>query len=77
VAFAVDGLPEIVEHEVTGILVEPGDVLGLALALDRLASNADEAARMGLAGRERAIALFGLSDMLDRTEAVYRRAAGD
>jgi glycosyltransferase involved in cell wall biosynthesis len=73
VAFAVDGIPEIVEHDVTGILVEPGDVRGLALALDRLASERAEAERMGVAGRQRALELFGLDDMLDRTEAVYRR----
>jgi glycosyltransferase involved in cell wall biosynthesis len=72
VAFAVDGIPEIVEHDVTGILVEPGDVRGLALALDRLASEQPEAERMGVAGRQRALELFGLDQMLDRIEAIYR-----
>ena len=72
VAFNVDGIPEIVEHDVTGILVEPGDVRGLALALDRLSSERAEAERMGAAGRQRALELFGLDDMLDRTEAIYR-----
>ncbi len=76
VGFAVDGIPEIVEHEVTGILVEPGDVRGLARALDRIASDYSLALRMGVAGRERALKLFGLSDMLDRTEAVYREVLG-
>jgi glycosyltransferase involved in cell wall biosynthesis len=76
VAFAVDGIPEIVEHEVTGILVEPGDIPGLAGALDRLSANVAEAARMGLAGRKRALARFGLDDMLSRTEAVYREVSG-
>ena len=72
VAFAVDGIPEIVEQDVTGILVEPGDVRGLALALDRLTSERAEAERMGVAGRQCALELFGLDDMLDRTEAIYR-----
>jgi glycosyltransferase involved in cell wall biosynthesis len=72
VAFAVDGIPEIVEQDVTGILVEPGDVRGLALALDRLAGDYAEAVRMGSAGRQRALSLFGLAEMLERTEAVYR-----
>ena len=72
VAFAVDGIPEIIDHNVTGILVEPGDVRGLALALDRLSSELAEAKQMGAAGRQRALAKFGLDDMMDRTEAIYR-----
>jgi glycogen(starch) synthase len=77
VAFAVDGIPEIVKHEETGILVQPGDVRGLARALDRLAGDRSAAARMGLAGRQRALALFGLGEMVQRTEAVYRQITSD
>ena len=36
VAFGVDGIPEIVEDGVTGLVVSPGDVDGLATALDAL-----------------------------------------
>ena len=73
VAFAVDGIPEIVEHGVSGLLVEPGDVHGLARALDRLTSSHAEAVQMGAAGRRRALASFALATMLDRVEEVYRR----
>jgi glycosyltransferase involved in cell wall biosynthesis len=72
VAFAVDGIPEIVEHEVTGLLVAPNDVHGLARALDRLSGDRALAAGMGAAGRERALARFGLSDMIDRMEHLYQ-----
>jgi len=74
VAFAVDGIPEIVVHDATGLLVEPGDLAGLARALDRLSSDRDLAIRMGQAGRERALELFGLDRMIRSTEAVYEAA---
>lgn len=39
VATRVGGLPTVVQHEVTGLLVEPGDVGGLAEALRRVAAD--------------------------------------
>jgi glycosyltransferase involved in cell wall biosynthesis len=45
------GIPEIVVHEGTGILVPSGDSESLATAIDRL--TAEDAARMGTAGRRR------------------------
>ena len=51
VASDVGGIPTVVEHERTGLLVPPGDAAALADALDRLAAS--EATRIGLgrAGR--------------------------
>ncbi len=52
VASRIGALPELVEHEVTGLLVEPGDGPGLAAAVQR--ALADRAApRWGEAGRAR------------------------
>ncbi|MEM7355447.1 MAG: glycosyltransferase family 4 protein [Acidobacteriota bacterium] len=47
VATSVSGIPEAVEHGVTGLLVEPEDAVGLAQALGRLASDAELCSRMG------------------------------
>ena len=53
VASSVGGLPEIVGDGVTGRLVPPGDVDGLADAVAALAADAALRRRMGAAGRAR------------------------
>ncbi len=77
VAFAVDGIPEIIEDTVTGVLVDPGDVEGLAAALDALSTDVQTASQMGLAGRERAVARFGVAEMIERTETIYESVLVD
>ena len=54
VATRVDGIPELVEDGVTGMLVESGDVAGFAQAVERLLENKDLRMHMGAAGRARA-----------------------
>jgi glycosyltransferase involved in cell wall biosynthesis len=68
-------LPEIVEHEKTGLLVEPqpGD---LALAFRRLAGDAVLRTRLGLAAREKAVAEFRLERQAEAVESAYREVAG-
>jgi len=53
IAFAVGGIPEIVKDGVTGQLVTPGDIDGLAAAIDRAALDPGWRARAGRAARER------------------------
>ncbi|MFC7527332.1 glycosyltransferase [Actinoplanes sp. GCM10030250] len=50
IASAVGGLPEIVRHEETGLLVPPGDVAGLAAAVDRMLSDHGLRHRLAEAG---------------------------
>ncbi len=58
VATRVDGIPEMVEDGVTGILVDPEDVEGFSGAVERLLKEPELRARMGAAGRERVGAMF-------------------
>ena len=68
VASAVGGLPEVVEHERTGLLVRDGDYAG---AVKRLLDNPNLAADLGAAGRERAIREFSVEKMVERTFSAY------
>lgn len=54
VASDVGGLKDIVDHDVTGLLVPPRDPDALADALDALLDTPERQARMGRAGRDRA-----------------------
>jgi glycosyltransferase involved in cell wall biosynthesis len=47
----VGALPDIIEHERTGLIVKPGDVDGLASALGRLIEDPDLRRRLGEDGR--------------------------
>jgi rhamnosyl/mannosyltransferase len=60
---------------VTGLIVEPGNVESLALALNRLIADAPLRARLGAAGRQRVADVFSVRRMIDRTVAVYRQLA--
>ena len=79
---AVDwGGPALLVTADTGVLVPPTDqaavVAAVAAAMDRLAADGELAARLGAAGRRRALAgRYRWSDLIDQWVAVYRRVAG-
>jgi hypothetical protein len=52
VASDVGGIPTVVEHEKTGLLVAPADAGALAAALDRLAASEATRIQLGRAGRQ-------------------------
>ena len=58
IATSVGGIPDAVENEVTGILVQPGAPKELAAAIDRLLGDVELRMRFGQAGRERAKARY-------------------
>jgi glycosyltransferase involved in cell wall biosynthesis len=64
------GAAEIVEDMVTGRLVGPGDAHELADTLRELLGSPASRVRMGRAGRERAVSLFGLRESLQQTAEV-------
>jgi colanic acid/amylovoran biosynthesis glycosyltransferase len=51
VSCALSGIPELVRHEETGLIVPPADPTALADALVRLAADAGLRARLGTAAR--------------------------
>ena len=65
---------EIAIHDVTALVVSKQNAVALAGAIDRLLGDPALCARLAWSGRERALAKFSLEAMLDRMEAVFRRA---
>lgn len=76
VAFDVDGLPEVVIHEQSGVLVPAGDAPKLAQAACDLLADPKLAASMGASGRQRAEKYFSFHGMIDALEQLYRTEAG-
>ena len=80
VASAVGGIPEVVRHGVTGLLVgydekDPAAFeKALAEAIENVLADPSAAARMGEAGRERAVREFGWNAIARRTVAVYEQS---
>jgi starch synthase len=71
VAPAVGGIPELVEHGVTGLVVPPGDVGRLADALQELLANESVRVAMGGAARRRAELRFSRAAQIDRLLEVW------
>jgi N-acetyl-alpha-D-glucosaminyl L-malate synthase BshA len=76
VASRVGGIPEVVEDNVSGVLVPFGDVAALASALDNLIDDGDRRRALGRAGQERARKLFSAEAIVPKYEALYRRVCG-
>jgi glycosyltransferase involved in cell wall biosynthesis len=72
VATSVGGLPEIVGHNVTGIIVPPERPKLLAEAIIRLLRNRDESHKMGVAARTFACSKFSCEKYVENTERIYR-----
>ena len=65
------GIPEMVEHDSTGLLCEPGDETGLADALVRMAAEPETRAAFGAAGMGLAQERFSLEVTARQLAAVF------
>ncbi|BBH15746.1 hypothetical protein Back2_00330 [Nocardioides baekrokdamisoli] len=70
----VGGIPDNIRDGVNGYLVEPADPVGLADRLTQILSDPELAARMGAAGRERAVQTFDHSVRNERFLTIFRLA---
>jgi len=71
VATAVGGVPEIVRHGETGLLVSSGDPKALATAVISLLTEPEQRAQFGRAGHERVLADFTVEAMMGRLLKAY------
>ena len=77
VASDAGGLPEVVEHGVTGLIVPRGDSAALADAMGSLLADPARRADMGRAGRERALRLFDWDRTAEQFEQIYASVRGE
>lgn len=71
VASRLTGIPEIVDHEENGLLVEPGDAAELARALDRMLGDPGLRERLGMSARAKAERSFDLGKNVRELHAAF------
>jgi glycosyltransferase involved in cell wall biosynthesis len=73
IATEVGGVPELVEHGVTGLLVPPRDPTALGAALISLLGDRPRRSAMGRSGRQRLARAFNAERMVAETDALFQR----
>ena len=76
VATEVDGTPEVVIHERTGLLVPPANPFALAAAIERLLDNPELASRLASDGRKFVRENFAVQRQIEQTAALYSELIG-
>ena len=72
VAFAVGGIPEVIEHGISGLLATAGDASSFAQFAASLIDDPDLRARLAVGARARA-KTFDAAEMTKGTETVYEQ----
>ncbi len=67
----VNGVPELIEHERSGLLVTPADEAALASAMRRLVEDPALRHRLGEAGRDRVAQEFNLRKNVEKLAALF------
>jgi len=76
IASRVGGIPELVEHDVHGLLVPPADEEALARAIRLLLDDSLRRARLGEGARKRAAERFTLDEQVGRLAALVEEGFG-
>ncbi len=72
VATTAGGIPEIIKHDVNGLLVSPGNDKYLAESIIEVLSDKRRAKALGLAAQKTVNKKFSSKTMIEKTENVYR-----
>lgn len=77
IASRVAGIPEVVQDNVSGLLVDAGDATELATALVRVLQDAELGARLGREGRAFVRPRFGVDGYIASVTALYDKLLND
>ena len=67
------GVPEIIDHEQSGLLIPPGDTQALFMAMDSLLADKDKRDAMGQQGKLIVEQRFSVAQMVAGNLAVYHK----
>jgi glycosyltransferase involved in cell wall biosynthesis len=70
----IGGIPDLIDDEGTGLLVDPGDPRALAAALCRLIADPGWCRRLGAQAREKVLRSFTWKNVAERTLSVYEQS---
>jgi glycosyltransferase involved in cell wall biosynthesis len=77
VAFAVGGVPEVIEHQTTGLLVTPGEYQEMRGAVATLCQDKWRRREMGEAARRRCLEYFSMQRVASEYEALFLKMLKD
>jgi L-malate glycosyltransferase len=69
----IGGLPEVIENNKTGILINPKSIPELAEAIEKLVLSKQLREEYGSAGRERVVSKFNFDDNLNTMVNIYKK----
>jgi glycosyltransferase involved in cell wall biosynthesis len=72
IASNVGGIPEIIESNEYGILVNPRDERGISKAIRYILDNPEKARKLGLNLREKVVKEFSIGEMIKKTVDIYK-----
>jgi glycosyltransferase involved in cell wall biosynthesis len=75
VSTTISGIPELIDHERSGLLVPPNDAIALADALQKLSDDPALRQRLGKAGRKTVINEFNIHHSMERLARLFIASA--
>jgi len=73
VAYAIDGIPELIDDGIDGVVVSPNKPDELASAIVRVLENPVRAESMGMVGREKVASRFTLAHCADEHARIFHK----
>jgi len=73
VAYAVGGIPDLIDHKVNGYLASPGDVKDLAHGIESILKSPKIATEYSKSGRAKIVKHFSMGNIAKRYLDLYRQ----
>jgi glycosyltransferase involved in cell wall biosynthesis len=71
IATNVGGIPEIIDHKITGLLIPSNNIVALSNAIDQFLDHPDQMSLMGKRAKEKIVTSFNLGAMTEKIHNTY------